>query len=195
MMPGNHSDDAETVPTRHSASVERPAATEVTEVAEVTASSEPLFRFDLWATIVFSVVAVAAAIFPGPLRIPFAVLSCVLFALGTVAFLWAYGKALERSRDQDVSVAMIYGMTVAPRAVRLRFHLLTFVQSAVAIATAAIRPFTSQAFGILAPMLGIGLAGLWAARHGTFAERTDGRHKTKQAQVARERARESKSNG
>lgn len=154
-----------------------------------------IFRLDLYSTIVFTIAAVAAVLFPGPLRIPFAVLSCVLFAVGTVAFLWAYGKAIERSREQDVSVAMIYGMTTSPRNVRVRLHLLTFVQSAVAIATAAIRPFTAQAFGILAPMLGIGLAGLWAARHGTFAERTDGRHKTRQARVAKERARESRANG
>jgi len=158
-------------------------------------ADDNIFRLDLYSTIVFTVAAVAAAIFPGPLRIPFAVLSCALFAIGTVAFLWAYGKAIERSREQDVSVPMIYGMTTSPRNVRVSFHLLTFVQSAVAIATASIRPFTAQAFGILAPMLGIGLAGLWAARHGTFAERTDGRHKTRQAQVARERARESRANG
>lgn len=153
-----------------------------------------LYRFDMYSTVVFTLAAVAAAIFPGPLRIPFAVLSCVLFGVGTIAFLWAYGKAIERSREQDVSVAMIYGMSgVAPKNVRLGFHLLTFVQSVAAIATAAIRPFTAQAFGILAPMLGIGLAGLWAARHGTFAERTDGRHNARRK--ARERARESRSNG
>lgn len=139
-----------------------------------------LYRTNLYATGAFTVAAVAAAIFPGPLRIPFAVFSCILFGLGTIAFLWAYGKALERSRDQDVSVPMIYGMTVAPKDVRRRFHLLTFVQSAVAIATASIHPFTAQAFGILAPMLGLGLAGLWAARHGTFAERTDGRYKARE---------------
>jgi hypothetical protein len=140
-----------------------------------------IFRIDLYATVIFSIVAIAATLFPGPLRIPFAVLSCVLFAIGTIAFLWAYGKAIERSREQDVSVAMIYGMTgVVPTSVSRRFHLLTFVQSAVAITTAAIRPFTAQAFGILAPMLGLGLAGLWAARHGTFAERKDGRHKARE---------------
>lgn len=157
---------------------------------------DKIYRFDLSATVAFTIAAVVATIFPGPLRIPFAVFSCTLFAVGTIAFLWAYGKAIERSREQDVSVAMIYGMSgVAPRAVRLRFHLLTFVQSAVAIATASIRPFTAQAFGILVPMLGIGLAGLWAARNGSFSERTDGRHKARQAQVASERARESRANG
>ena len=140
-----------------------------------------LYRTNLYATIAFTIAAVIAAIFPDPLDIPFAVFSCILFGVGTIAFLWAYAKAIERSREQDVSVAMIYGMSgVAPKAVRRRFHLLTFVQSVVAIATATIRPFSPQAFGILAPMLGLGLAGLWAARHGTFAERTDGRYKARE---------------
>ncbi len=142
-----------------------------------------LFKLNIFVTVGFVIAAVVATIFPGPLRIPFAILSTVLFAIGTIAFLWAYGKAIERSREEDVSVAMIYGMSVAPKAVRLRFHLLTFVQAVVAMATAAIRPFTAQAFGILATMLGIGLAGLWTARHGTFAERKDGRIKARQRMV------------
>jgi len=150
----------------------------------------PIYKLDLYATIGFTLAAIIATAFPGPLRIPFAVLSCVLFAVGTGAFLWAYGKALERSRDQDVSVAMIYGMSgVVPKDVSRRFHLLTLVQTIVAITTAAIRPFTAQAFGILAIMLGIGCAGLWAATHGTFAERTDGRY------AARKNARGATDNG
>ena len=36
------------------------------------------------------------------------------------------------------------------------------------VAAASIRPFTAVAFGILAPMLGLGLMGLWGARHGRF---------------------------
>ena len=140
-----------------------------------------LYRINLYGTIAFTVAAVVAAIFPDPLGIPFAIFSCILFAIGTIAFLWAYGKAIERSREQDVSVFMIYGLSgVASQAVRRKFHLLTFVQSAVAIATASIRPFSPQAFGILTPMLGLGLAGLWAAGHGTFAERTDGRYKARE---------------
>ena len=33
--------------------------------------------------------------------------------------------------------------------------------------------FTAVAFGVLAPMLGLGLIGLWGARYGTFPERDD----------------------
>ena len=51
------------------------------------------------------------------------------------------------------------------------------VQVVVAVATAAVHPFTSQAFGVLVPMFGLGLAGLWGARYGTLraarADRSD----------------------
>jgi len=40
-----------------------------------------------------------------------------------------------------------------------------------AFATAAARPNSSLAFGILAPLWGQGLAGLWGARHGAFPPR------------------------
>jgi hypothetical protein len=42
---------------------------------------------------------------------------------------------------------------------------------AVSVAGASVRPFTTLAFGTLAPMLGIGINGLWAARHGRFPAR------------------------
>jgi len=145
---------------------------------------QELYRLNVWATAIFVVFAVVATAFAGPVRIAFAVYSCVLFGFGTLTFLAAYGKALERSREQDVSVAMIYGMSgVVAKAVSRRFHLLTLVQTVVALVTATIRPFTAQAFGILAPMLGLGLAGLWAALHGEFGERKDGRHKAKEQAV------------
>ena len=44
-------------------------------------------------------------------------------------------------------------------------------QAVVAVATAAVRPYSPLAFGILVPLWGLGLAGLWAARHGTFPQR------------------------
>ena len=51
------------------------------------------------------------------------------------------------------------------------------VQVVVAIATAISRTTTdgrtgsTLAFGVLAPMMGLGLNGLWGATHGTFAPR------------------------
>jgi hypothetical protein len=34
------------------------------------------------------------------------------------------------------------------------------------------RPFTSLAFGVLSPLFGLAMAGLWGARHGSFGART-----------------------
>jgi len=147
------------------------------------APGKNIWRFDAWATAGFVIFAIAAAIAPGPLRIAFAVGSCVLFAIGTAAFLAAYGKAIGRSRTDAITIPGIYGLSgSSPKAVQRRFHLATLVQTVASVATAALRPFTAQAFGILVPMLGLGLGGLWAARHGVFGERDDPRTRA-QSQV------------
>lgn len=135
-----------------------------------------IYRADLVATVVFVVAAALATAAPGALRVPYAVLSSVLFAAGCVAFLWAYLVSLGRSRNETISVVGIYGLAgSAPAPVRGRFHALTALQTVVAITAAAIHPFSAQAFGILVPMLGLGLGGLWAARHGRFGPRQDPR--------------------
>ena len=51
------------------------------------------------------------------------------------------------------------------------------LQLAVVFTAAGLRPFTSVAFGILVPMFGLAVAGLWAAKYGTFPKRTDLRYK------------------
>jgi hypothetical protein len=38
-----------------------------------------------------------------------------------------------------------------------------------------VRPYTEVAFGILAPMFGLGLMAMWGGRHGVFAARPDAR--------------------
>ena len=39
------------------------------------------------------------------------------------------------------------------------------------VVAASIRPFTEVAFGILAPMFGLGMMALWGGRYGDFPER------------------------
>jgi hypothetical protein len=60
---------------------------------------------------------------------------------------------------------------VAPKPVRWRLWAALAVQCVVAVTAASVRPFTTAAFSVLVPMLGLGLNGLWAARHGTFGPR------------------------
>jgi uncharacterized membrane protein YtjA (UPF0391 family) len=121
---------------------------------------------------VFGVVAVAAAATGNrPLEIVSAGVDVVLFLAGCVVFLVAYAKAVNRSREEEIAVAGVYLMMGGSAPRQTRNHLLgsLAVQTAVAIVTAAIR--WPLAFGILVPTLGLALAGLWTASHGTFPER------------------------
>ncbi len=100
------------------------------------------------------------------------VVAVALFALGCVAFLAAYARAVDRSRIEEIGVGGLYFLAGSAPA-RVRWHLLgsTAVQIGVAFATASVRPFTGVAFGILVPMYGLGMAGWWASRHGDFPPR------------------------
>ena len=130
-----------------------------------------------WAgTVVLTVAAGLAVAWPDTLAVPYAAVSILLFLAGCAAFVGSYAIAVGRSRDEELSVAgiwMLSGSTPAP----VRRHLFgsLLVQVVVVVAAAAFRPFTAVAFGVLAPMYGLGLSGLWAARHGTFPARDDPR--------------------
>lgn len=122
-------------------------------------------------TAVFTTTAVLSTI-TAAFRATGVVVALALFAVGCVVFLKAFFEAVERSRTEEIAVSNLYFLSgSAPRGVR--WHLLgsTAVQVVVAFATASARPFTAVAFGILVPMYGLGMAGLWAARHGEFPDR------------------------
>jgi hypothetical protein len=129
-----------------------------------------IVRFDVWATAVFVVVAVAAAIFPDPVDIVAVPLDLILFLIGCCTFLWAYALAIGRSRYETITMSGAFFLSggVAPPPVTRLLRGLLAVQVVVAVAVAAVRPFTPLAFAVLVPMLGLGLMALWAARHGSF---------------------------
>ena len=140
-----------------------------------TPPGQGIVRLTLAGTGVFVVAAVAAAISPDPLGTVAAGIDLVLFAVGCVAFLWAFGLSVARSRTEEISVAGIYFLSggSGPAGVRRVLLGALAVQVVVAVATAAARPFTNLAFGILVAVFGLGMAGLWAGRHGTFPARRD----------------------
>jgi len=126
------------------------------------------------ATALFSVAALASALFLEQLKLLAVVVSLVLFTLGCAAFLWAYAIAVGRSRTDAIGIGGLFFLQgSAPRSVQVRLIGALLIQTVVAVATAAVHPFTSQAFVILAPMVGLGTAGLWGARHGRFAPRAE----------------------
>ena len=142
-------------------------------MAEVPAGLEALVKVDVWVTVAFGVLAAAAAALAGVVGLVYAGASLVLFAIGMVAFVWAYAVAVGRSRFAYISTVGVYFLTgdvVAPAA-RSRLLAALAAQVVISIAAASVRPFTAVAFGILVPMFGLGMAGLAGARFGSFEER------------------------
>jgi len=133
---------------------------------------ERIGRASWLGTAAFGVTAAIGALVPEA-DVLALVVALALFVIGTVAFFVAYARAVDRSRTEQVGVLALFFLegAVAPKPVR-RLLLGSFVvQIAVAAATAAARPNTSLAFGILVPVYGLSLAGVWGAYHGTFPPR------------------------
>jgi hypothetical protein len=131
-----------------------------------------LVRADEVGTVAFVVAATAAALAPGVATAVLVGVSLLGLAVGMGAFLWAYAMAIGRSRTDAIGMGGLFFLAgSAPAGVRRRFTVLLVVQVVVAVAAASVRPFTPLAFGVLFPMYGLGLAGLWGARHGVFPPR------------------------
>ena len=138
---------------------------------------------DVVGTVAFSITAVTAAIvFSTAAQWVGAITAMSLFAVGIFAFLWSYWTAVQRSRHEQIGVMQMYFLLGDPTPSRVRriMLLLLVVQVVVAAVTALARseaedgtPGTSLAVGILVPMFGLGLNGLWCALHGVFPPRAD----------------------
>jgi hypothetical protein len=92
----------------------------------------------------------------------------LLFLVAVGTFVSAFALGLARStRGDNVAVANLFFLQgSAPKPVRRTFLWMFLVCLAVTVGTAAWEPF-----GVLVPMLPIGLAGMWAARYGVFPPR------------------------
>jgi hypothetical protein len=138
---------------------------------------------DVVGTAAFVITALTAAIvFSTPAQWVGAITAMALFTVGVFAFLWSFYNAVQRSRTDQIGVLQMYLLLGSPTPPRVRRWMLgaLVVQVAVGLGTAIGRseaedgsPGTSLAVGILVPMFGIGLNGLWCAFHGTFPPRAD----------------------
>jgi hypothetical protein len=121
---------------------------------------------------VFSVTAILSAIAPRTFIALSVGVALILFFAGMAIFLWAYAVAVGRSRTDLIGMGGLFFLAgSAPRAVQRTLLGSLIVEVVVALGTAAVHPFTPLAFGVLAPMYGLALCGLWAARHGQFPPR------------------------
>jgi hypothetical protein len=122
----------------------------------------------------FVVTAVAAAISPSTFDAVALGVAAGLFAAGCALFLWAFLVMAGRSRDDEMELSQVWFLSGSPTPAKVRLSLLASfgVEVAAGFATAGARPYTSLAAGVLVPVYGLALCGLWAARHGTFPPRT-----------------------
>lgn len=140
--------------------------------ADARPTSDQVVRASDVGTTVIVLASVVAAAFQEQLNSAIVVVSVAFFAVGCVAFLWALLVAAERSRTDALGMGGVYLLLgTAPRSIQVRLLGALGVQIAVTVATAAARPFTNQAFAVLAPMFGLGVTGLWGARFGRFGPR------------------------
>jgi hypothetical protein len=132
---------------------------------------DPLVKASWAGTALFTMTSVVAVL-ARPARPVAIAVAVALFVAGVVAMAAALVRAAGRSRTEAVTVPGVFFLTdSAPKGVRRHLLGALAVQAAVAFATAAARPFTTLAFGVLAPVYGLGLTGLWGARHGSFGPR------------------------
>jgi hypothetical protein len=122
-----------------------------------------------WITdVLFAVTAIPAAAGVRSLEGVALAVALLLFLAGIGVWLWSFFGALLRSANgDDIVVGSLFLLQgPAPRTVRIQLYAALAVSIVIAGVTA-----TSNAFGILVPMLPAGLIGLWGARHGQFPPR------------------------
>jgi hypothetical protein len=116
----------------------------------------------------FAVTAIPAALGVSAFDVPAIAVALGLFAISLGVWCWAFAVALARTtRGDDVVVASMF-LVQGPAPKRVRVQL--FGSLALCIAVVAVTA-VAEPFGVLVPMLPLGLLGLWGARHGVFPPR------------------------
>lgn len=140
-----------------------------------------IIKANIALTVFFVVVtALAVIVFNPVLRNLVAVVDLTLFAIGVATFIWGYFSAVQRSRTDEISVAGLFLLIdkVAPKTIMKMMNSALALQAIIGLSGAIIRGSTNGksgstlAFGVLVPLLGLGLNGLWASKHGIFAARS-----------------------
>jgi hypothetical protein len=120
------------------------------------------------ANVVFAVTAIPVAVGVDDLLGLAIGVALLLFLVSVGVFVYAFALGLARSsRGDNVAVANLFFLQgSAPKPIKWKFLWMFVVSLAIAVGTAAWDPF-----GVLVPMLPVGLAGMWAARYGVFPPR------------------------
>ena len=124
-----------------------------------------------WVATIAFVLSVVLAVAVPAIELVAVVVSALLFFIGSVVALVAFGIGIVRSaRGDDISVANLFLLQgSAPKPVRRQF-LWVLVASLAAVAL-SFANLTVAPYAWLALMVPVGFPGLWAARHGKFPAR------------------------
>jgi len=140
----------------------------VTEPDQLAPPGRGIVVFGWVANGLFAVTAIPVAL-GADVEIGVAIgVALVLFLVAVGTFVYAFAVGLARSaRGDNVAVANLFFLQgSAPKRVQRDFLFLFLACLAITVGTAAWEPF-----GVLVPMLPLGLAGVWGARYGTFPRR------------------------
>ena len=123
-----------------------------------------------WATTaLFAAFALAVTFGASGLENVTIVISLTLFVASLGVWAYAFGLAVVRSsRGDEISVPTLFFLSSGSAPTPVRRRLMGSLAASVVIAIVTVK---ANPFSALVPMLALGLAGLWAARHGTFPPR------------------------
>ena len=120
------------------------------------------------------VAGAAGAAFPDTFVAVTVAVALLGFAIGVGGLLYGYAVGVARSRTEKITLGGLFWLSgTAPKDVRFRLRLAFGVQVVGAFAAASVRLYTTVAFISLAPMFGLGMLAVWAARHGVFFPKDD----------------------
>ncbi len=140
---------------------------------ERVSNGEMLLRVDIAVTVAITALSALTFLLADRLDLIFAVVSAVLFFVGSALMALGLWNGIQRSRIEDVTLVGLAAISKShvPARVRNTLWAMLVIQVAVTLGFASLRAFTQQAFGILAPTFGLGVAILWSSRFGSFHPR------------------------
>lgn len=134
-----------------------------------------LIDLSVRSTVVFVVASAAVYLLEDTLDVAYAIACSATFVVAVGLFGLGMWNGIQRSRVDDVTLTGLVAIdrSHVPSSARNALWLAIVVQLVVSIVFASLRPFTQQAFGLLVPTLGLGLATLWGSRFAVFHPREE----------------------
>ncbi len=146
----------------------------LTELSDTkTADDSRLINFGAQITVAFTLLAAATHLASNRLDLVYAIVSTALFAIGFALLALGFWNGIQRSRIDEVTLSGLVAIdkTHVTTSARNRLWAAIVLQIVVGVLFASLRPFTHQAFGLLVPTFGLGIATLWGSRFAAFHPR------------------------